>query len=117
MDLDHAVDKHAEWKVKFRAAIARHETMDAGTIAKDNCCDLGKWLYGEGKSRWSALPAYRSCVAKHTEFHLAAARVAQAINAKKYAEAEKMLEGNAPYSAVSRDVVTAILRLKKEAAL
>ena len=26
-----------------------NETMDVGTLAKDNCCELGKWLHGEAK--------------------------------------------------------------------
>jgi hypothetical protein len=117
MDLDQAVQKHTEWKVKFRAAMTRHESLDAGTIAKDNCCELGQWLYGAGKSKWSSLPAYLGCLAKHAEFHTAAARVAHAINGKKYAEAEAMLGPDTPYAAISRDTVMAIMRLKKEAEL
>lgn len=116
MDLEQAVQKHAEWKVKFRAAIAAREAMDAATIAKDNCCELGRWLHGEGHTRWSTLPAYRACVGKHAEFHQAAGRVAQAINAKRYGEAEAMLGAETPYAVISRDVVTAIQRLKKETA-
>jgi hypothetical protein len=33
MDLNQAIEKHAEWKVKFRKAISGQETMDAETIA------------------------------------------------------------------------------------
>lgn len=117
MDLEQAIQKHGEWKVKFRSAITRHETLEAGVIAKDNCCELGKWLYGEARTRWSSLPAYRSCVAKHAEFHTAAGKVAHAINAKKFAEAEAMLGPDTPYASVSRDVVVAIMQLKREAAL
>ncbi len=47
MDLDQAVAKHAEWKVKFRKAISAKEQLDTASIAKDNCCELGKWLHGE----------------------------------------------------------------------
>ena len=43
MDLDQAIAKHAEWKLKFRSAISKQETMDVTTIAKDNCCDLGAY--------------------------------------------------------------------------
>ena len=48
MDLNQAIEKHAEWKVKFRSAIVKKESMDAGTISKDNCCELGKWLHRIG---------------------------------------------------------------------
>lgn len=49
MDLTQAVAKHAEWKTKFHGAIIKKEQMDAPTIGKDNCCELGKWLHGEAK--------------------------------------------------------------------
>ncbi|HXG49160.1 MAG TPA: CZB domain-containing protein, partial [Methylomirabilota bacterium] len=84
MDLNQAIEKHAEWKLKFRAAISKQETMDAATIAQDNCCELGKWLHGEAKSRFGALKSYAECVSKHAEFHTEASKAAQAINARKY---------------------------------
>ena len=34
MDLDHAIQKHAEWKLRFRSAIAKHETLDAAAILR-----------------------------------------------------------------------------------
>lgn len=117
MDLDNAVNKHAEWKVKFRTAMTSRETLDAATISKDNCCELGKWLHGEAKTQWSKLPAYRECLERHASFHTAAGQVAQAINAKRYAEAESMLGQGMAYSGASLDVITAIRRLKKEAGL
>ena len=55
MNLDEAVKKHIEWRAKFRLAIVKKEQMDAATISKDNCCEVGKWLHGEGKSRWGCL--------------------------------------------------------------
>jgi len=34
--------------------------MDAATISKDNCCDLGKWLHGEAKIKFARRRAIRS---------------------------------------------------------
>jgi methyl-accepting chemotaxis protein len=115
MDLSQAIQKHAEWKLKFRGAISGQESLDAITIAKDNCCELGKWLHGEGKIKYSKLASHGECVTKHAAFHLEAGKVAAAINSKKYAEAEAMLGGGTPYAAISSDVAVAISRLKKEA--
>jgi len=56
MDLTQAIEKHSEWKAKFRSAISKHETMDADTISKDNCCELGKWLHGESQANSGNLP-------------------------------------------------------------
>ena len=114
MDLDLAVKKHAEWKLKFRSAISNKETMDVATISKDNCCELGKWLHGEAKHKLGHLASYLDCVGKHAVFHTEAGKVASAINAKKYAEAESMIDAGTSYHAVSGAVGTAIMRLKRE---
>jgi methyl-accepting chemotaxis protein len=97
----------------FRSAISKQETMDAATIAKDNCCALGQWLYGEGKTQFGQKPEFAAVVAKHKVFHTEAGRVAQLINAKKYAEAEQAIAAGSAYSAASSAVGGAIVGLKK----
>ena len=77
MDLNQALEKHAEWKLKFRSAINTQETMDVATISKDNCCELGKWLHSEAKTKFGSLQSYKQCVAKHALFHTEASKVAQ----------------------------------------
>ncbi len=117
MNIDSAIAKHAEWKLKLRSAILKQDTIDAATISKDNCCDLGKWLHGEAKAKFTRLSSYTECVAKHAAFHVEAGKVATTINSKKYAEAETMLNAGTPYTAASNAVGSAIMRLKKEAGL
>jgi len=117
MDLSQAIDKHAEWKVKFRKAISGHETMDAETIAKDNCCELGKWLHGAAKVKYGHLASHSECVKKHATFHTEASKVAQAINAKNFVKAEAMIASDTPYSTASNEVGVAIGKLKKESGL
>lgn len=116
MNLDSAIQKHMDWKVKFRTAISKQEQMDAVTIAKDNCCELGKWLHGEGKTQCSGLASYATTLSKHAAFHVEAGKVASAINAQKYTEAEAMLNGSSAFTTVSGEVGVALMRLKKEAA-
>jgi methyl-accepting chemotaxis protein len=116
MDLDHAVSAHEQWVFKFRDAIATSSTMDAATIAKDNCCELGKWLYGEGRTMHGNLTRFSDVVAKHAEFHKHAGQVAEAINAKKHKEAQDMIDyASTPFSQATQEVKRAILNLKSEA--
>jgi len=117
MDLDQAIERHAQWKVKFRKAIADQETMDVATISKDNCCELGKWLYGDAKTKFGKLASHADCVNKHAAFHTEAGKVAKAINAKNYAEATKMIDSGTPYGDASNAVAVAIKKLKKESGL
>lgn len=114
MDLNQAIEKHAEWKVKFRNAITKKESMDADTISKDNCCELGKWLHGDAKARYGALHSYAECVSKHAAFHVEAGKIARIINAKQYEQAEQMLNGGNGYAHASSAVGVAINHLKKE---
>jgi Chemoreceptor zinc-binding domain len=117
VDLTQAIAKHAEWKTKFRAAITKQETMDVQTISKDNCCELGKWLHGEAKSKFAKLPSYAACLNKHAAFHTEAAKVAKLINDKNFSQAETMLGANTSYATASSAVGIAINVLKKAAGL
>lgn len=117
MDLDEAIKAHGEWKMKFRSAISSKQQMDASSIARDNVCPLGSWLHGEAKAKYSGLKAYARCVADHAQFHREAGKVAQSINASKYAEAEQQLGGGTPYSSASSAVGVAILAFRKDAGL
>lgn len=63
MDLDLAIAKHSEWKTRLLAAITNNETLATATMAKDNCCALGKWLHGNPGMQFEALH-------RHTRFNL-----------------------------------------------
>jgi hypothetical protein len=117
MDLDNAVHKHAEWKTKLRAAMARQEQMDVVTLGKDNCCELGLWLHGEGKNRFSRLVSHGECVQKHAAFHVEVAKVASAVNARKFTQAEALLGAGSAYAQISSALSVSFMRLRKEASL
>jgi methyl-accepting chemotaxis protein len=114
MDLSEAMKAHAEWKVKFRTAIAKKETLDVATISADNCCALGKWLHGESKIKYGRLKSHADCVARHAMFHKEAGKIARTINEMKYVEAEAMMNPSTPFFTASNNVIVAITSLKKE---
>ena len=117
MNLDEAVKKHIEWRAKFRLAIVKKEQMDAATISKDNCCEVGKWLHGEGKSRWGSKPEFLRALDKHKAFHAEAGKVAQLINAQKYPEADAAIGNGTAFENISKEVSTALILLKKAAGI
>jgi methyl-accepting chemotaxis protein len=117
MDLQEAIRAHSEWKTKLRGAIAAKSQLDVATIARDDCCILGKWLHGESKSVFGPLASHQACMKKHAVFHKEASKVAGAINIGKLAEAQSMLESGTPYALASNEVVFAIGALKREAKL
>ena len=116
MHLGNAIAAHDEWKITFRTAIANHETLDLAMIAADNCCELGQWLYGEGKRLFGKLPTHTHCLATHKLFHQEAGKIAEAINAANFTDADSMMAAHTPFSRTSKALAAAILRLKKDAA-
>ncbi|RAK64438.1 CZB domain-containing protein [Phenylobacterium kunshanense] len=116
MNLDSAIAAHTEWKIKLRSAIERCEAVDAATIAADNCCELGRWLQGEGKRAHGASVMFSDLGTKHTAFHRAAGQVAREINARNYDAATQLLGAGTTYAAASSAVGVAISALKREIA-
>ncbi len=112
MDLKQAIKAHEEWRQNFRCALIKQERLDAITIGMDNCCDLGRWLYGDAKTQLGKLSSYRDTVAKHKSFHLEAGKVASAISSSQYVEAEKLLSEDSAFSVASNAVVMAIIQLE-----
>lgn len=117
MDLNSAVQKHAEWKTKLRSAISNHEQMDVATLSKDNCCELGLWLHGDAKARFGRLASHAECLQKHAAFHVEVAKVATTVNAKRFTQAEAMLNAGTAYAQVSSALSVAFIRLRKEVGL
>ena len=115
IDLDGAMKKHSDWKVKLRAAIVNKETLDVATISKDDCCDFGQWLHHEDTHPQIAhLKSYQDCMNQHAAFHLEAGKVAAIINAKKYEQAQQLLGSESNFSKASSAVSVSIMRLKKD---
>ena len=116
MNLDTAVAAHAEWKIKLRTAIESGQTLDASSIAADNCCELGRWLHGDAKRLLGTRPEYQDSLACHAAFHREAGRVAQVINNRQADQARAMLEPGGAYAVASSAVGLALTRLKREMA-
>jgi methyl-accepting chemotaxis protein len=116
VDLDAAIEKHAAWKVTLRSAIADRARLDTATIAKDNCCQIGQWLHGAGKSKFGGKREFQSLVTLHKAFHVEAGKVSELINERRYAEAEHALNNGTSYAHASVSVRNAIVALKTVAA-
>ncbi len=116
MDLNQAIQKHAEWKYKLLTAITKPEPLDVATISKDNFCEVGKWLHGEAKTLYGKIGSHGKCLSAHAAFHIEAGKIAALINAKKHQEAERMLAPGTPYHEAAKKVGVAMIELKNSIA-
>ena len=115
MNFDDAIAAHIKWKVRLSQFIdgTSTEQLKSENVCKDDLCDLGKWIYGEG-AKYSTVPSYQDLVAKHANFHRCAGDVVKKTEGGDKAGARALLGGN--FVIASRETVTAIMELKKQAA-
>jgi len=102
LDLNAAIQKHAEWKYKFRNSMQSNTALDPQAISKDNNCEFGKWLHGEARLAYGSHKSYPDCVAEHAAFHRAAGKVAQAVNAKQKEKVEQLMAPGSEFDQSSR---------------
>ena len=115
MNFDDAIAAHIKWKVRLTQFIdgTSGEQLRSDIVCKDNQCDLGKWIYGDG-SQFSGKPHYKDLVSKHANFHRCAADVVKRVESSDKQGAKSLLSG--PFAIASKETVTAIMELKKESA-
>lgn len=114
MDFDEAIVSHLKWKIHLRNFLdGRGEKLDKDVVAKDDACELGQWIYDEGKQFAETTP-YRELVKKHAQFHRQAAEVVRKAESGDREGAESLLETGREFSAASKDIVSAIMQLEQE---
>lgn len=115
MTFQQILTAHAQWKATFLESISGNMSLDAGGISRDDLCNVGLWLHGEGKSRFGDLSSFSKLTAEHARFHLEAAKVCFAINEGKHAEALLMLDASTPYAEASQAFTQAFTAFRMDA--
>ena len=70
MDFDGAIRAHSNWMLRLFGYCkgTSREKLNPETIQKDNVCDLGQWLHGEGQ-KFAADPEFSGLLQAHAAFH------------------------------------------------
>lgn len=114
MNFDDAIAAHIKWKIRLAQFIdgTGGEKLASSAISKDNLCDLGKWIHGDG-AKYKQLPHYQDLITKHANFHVCAAEVVKKVELGDKAGAKSLLGG--AFASASKETIAAIMELKKEA--
>ena len=112
IDIDAIIDAHRQWKAKLRDAIDAGDKVDVATLSRDDCCALGKWIYGDGQ-RLQERPTFVALVGKHAHFHRVAGQVGTLVNEGRYDQAEDALAPGTPFSNATSDVVLVLSSAKR----
>lgn len=86
MDIRPLLRAHAEWVVHLREYIYGSGDLDVRVIMRDDECDLGRWVYGEGAC-YHHLPEYETARLAHAAFHADAAQAVRLVQAGRRHEA------------------------------
>nr|WP_315468043.1 methyl-accepting chemotaxis protein [uncultured Undibacterium sp.] len=112
IDIDAIIDGHRQWKVKLRDAIENGEHVDVKTLARDDCCALGKWIYGDGQ-RLGGRQSFKELLEKHARFHRVAGQVGELINDGHFDKAEDALAHGTAFSTATSEVVLILSGVKR----
>lgn len=112
ISLDQAIGVHHQWREKLKIAAATGAPLDAASLRRNDCCDLGKWLHAKGRQLYGSKPEFVKLMARHNDFHLVASMVANSINDREYTDLQKVLSGNSQFAQASIDLETAVMKLK-----
>lgn len=108
-----AITAHVNWKLRIHALLSgkSSEKLDPTSIARDNVCELGKWIHGDGRRQMSA-EVHSELVATHASFHKEAARIVSDV----YAGRQVGLDATAmdsPFGRLTTRIVGILSKLDK----
>lgn len=104
---------HAEWMAELREFIYGNGDMEPERIARDDQCELGEWLYGEGK-RYRHLEEYDNARQIHAALHRHAADVVILVRIGRRTEAAAHVAAGGKLRKISAALVKAFSRLNRK---
>lgn len=113
MDIDEALRHHLEWKIALRWMLCGHQPIDAERLARDDVCELGRWLAGEAGARFRGSLALERARRAHSEFHRACAAVIQRSADGDPLAASALLDPGGAFSTASEEIAAALQALKR----
>jgi len=95
LDLNQALDAHLAWYTRLESVIEGKsgEALDVSIVSQDNCCALGKWIYGPARQNFAHLPDWELLRLAHAHFHLCAGEVLKAHQKGDQVAAINLLRG------------------------
>jgi len=111
MDFEQAISAHSDWKRKLTAYLLNPDgTLKSADVARDNKCELGRWLDGEG-AKFSSLKQFSSLKTEHARFHKAAADIVSRADRGDKVSDDVALGAHSEFGKASTSVVQALMNI------
>jgi arginine utilization protein RocB len=88
-----AINVHMRWRTRLESHIHGTDENDLPIerVARDDACQLGQWIYGDGARQYGGLATFAEMKLQHAHFHACAGQVLAMAKAGRKAEALGML--------------------------
>lgn len=114
MDFQGAINAHVAWKMKLSKYLRSADgSLDPILIERDDGCELGRWMKGEGAVKCGNKAPFVTLLTEHARFHKAAAEIVRKANAGLNVTDETALGGGSPFTKASTAVVAALMDLRR----
>lgn len=107
---------YAEWSARLREYVYGVGKLDAASVARDDACDLGRWMAGAPPSI-RRLDAFTEADRLHKDFHVQAARVVELVDRGRRFEAEHMVSSQGDLRRSSIALARALVKLQADMAV
>ena len=116
MDFDTAIRAHTNWKMTLSRYLRKPDgSLKAQEVSRDDVCELGCWLHGEGR-KLVHLPEYQTLKSVHRDFHRAAGDIVRRADAGENQSEAMALGSSSPYDKASSGVTLALMAMRRKAA-
>lgn len=111
LDMKGAIDAHMKWRERLLDYLngKSTETLQVSTVACDDNCVLGKWIYSTGKQKFAHLKELEDLRVTHADFHLCAGDILLKHDTDDKEAAEQLL--NTTFKKLSGQVQLSLVRL------
>lgn len=120
LNLNEMIEAHSSWTSRLKSVLGHtsDEQLDVSVVSQDNCCTLGKWIYGPAKKMHAHLPEWEALRLAHENFHLCAGEVLKAHQQGNAEVAATLLKGPlANASQLNKDALIKLHALSENANL
>lgn len=114
-EITKAIGAHGLWKARLGSILTTGRSdLPVETIAADNACDFGRWLYGNTiDAAAKASLDFQRCRELHARFHKAAAETAGLALAGRHEEAKKSMDRGGAFFEASVALTQAMMSWKR----
>ena len=102
INFDLAREAHRRWVKRLRDLLDGKTAMSVEEAGSHKICNLGKWLYSEGLSKYGDLPEFQALEKRHAVFHDLVKNIVMQKASGRLTEAEQQFANVSP---ISQDVV------------